>query len=128
MTHFIVIAALLTALAVVAVLVPLLKGGRGRWTALLVALLVPAGTSLLYGHVSNWNWQPAPISAATNSQEKRAQDPPAIVALLGQRLRANPDDIEAWLTLGKSYLAVGEVDSAVHAFTRAYQLSGGKNA
>src|ERR1700741_1581882 len=127
MTHFIFIATLLTALAVIAVLVPLLKDGRGRWTALLITVVVPAGTTLLYGYVSNWNWQAAPAAVATNSQDQRARDVAAVAAALERRLSSRPKDIDAWVMLGRAYLAVGNIESAVNAFSQAQLAGRGQN-
>ncbi len=128
MTFFVIIAALMTGLAVIAVLLPLLRGGRGKWTALLAAIVIPLSAIVIYTHVSNWSWQETPITAATISRAGSAQDVATMVATLEQRLRTQPNNIEAWLMLGKSYLALGNTESAVKAFAQAQLLGGGKNA
>src|SRR6266850_4875388 len=128
MTYFVTIAALLIVLAVVVVLVPLLKGGCSKIAALLVATVIPVSAIAIYKHVSTWSWQEMPTTTATGSQMNSAQDIAAFVATLEQRLGAQPNDIDGWLMLGKSYLALQDAESAVKAFARAQLLGGGKNA
>ncbi|NIA27730.1 MAG: hypothetical protein GWP02_06705 [Desulfobulbaceae bacterium] len=47
---------------------------------------------------------------------------------LAQRLDKNPDDLEGWKMLGRSYMAVSNFEGAISAFEHAIALDGGKNA
>ena len=56
-----------------------------------------------------------------------AQTPASIAELLPQmeeRLNEQPDDIEGWRLLGRSYLSVGEFEKAINAYNRALALDG----
>jgi len=47
---------------------------------------------------------------------------------LAQRLDANPDDLEGWVLLGRSYMSVGNFEGAIAAFERVIELDGGEDA
>ncbi|MDE2295259.1 MAG: tetratricopeptide repeat protein [Gammaproteobacteria bacterium] len=122
MTSFLIIAAVMTAVAVALVATPLLKGGRHRAIAVVVAVLMVGGAGGLYETWSNWNWSPAHQAQAPVSPEVAA-----MVAKLERHLRHDPGDLSGWLMLGRSYIAVGRLDDAIMAFDRALTLSRGKN-
>ena len=123
MITFVLIAAALTIAAVAAIVVPLLRrdGGSAQapWTALAVAAVLAVGASALYLSLSNWSWSKA--AAAENS-------PQAMVGRLARRLMDNPNDLNGWLMLGRSYTALNETDLATRAYERANELAGGRNA
>ncbi len=50
-----------------------------------------------------------------------------MVAGLDKRLRENPDDVEGWKMLGRSYLQLGRFDRAVEAFEQALEREDGRN-
>jgi cytochrome c-type biogenesis protein CcmH len=123
MITFVLLAAALTLASVVAVAIPLLRGGTARvagapWTALAAAGLLVIGSAALYVTWSNWPWRAAPV----------ADTPQSMVARLARRLEHDPTDLNGWLMLGRSYTALQEYPLAVRAFGRAVQLSDGKNA
>lgn len=123
MVTFILIAAALTLAAAAAVAVPLLrrdgKSSRAPWTALAVAAVLGIGATSLYLSLSNWSWSRA--AAAESS-------PQAMVGRLARRLMDNPNDLDGWLMLGRSYTVLNETDLAARAYERANQLADGKNA
>ncbi|MBV8341154.1 MAG: hypothetical protein JO173_02125 [Gammaproteobacteria bacterium] len=124
MTGFIVLAAALTVSGVIALAVPLLRRPAGgsvppaHWTALAVAGLLVAGSAILYVTWSNWRWR-APLPA---------DSPQSMVAHLARRLERDPQDLDGWLMLGRSYTVLQEYPLALRAFERADRLSGGKSA
>ena len=122
MTSFLIIAAVMTAVAVALIAMPLLKGGRNRAVAALVALLMVGGAGGLYVTWSNWNWTPAHQARVPVSPEVAA-----MVTKLEQHLRHDPTDLSGWLMLGRSYIAIGRLDDAIMAFDRALTLSQGKS-
>jgi cytochrome c-type biogenesis protein CcmH len=89
------------------------------WAALAVAGLLVVGSAALYVTWSNWPWRAAPAAA---------DSPASMVAELARRLEHDPNDLNGWLMLGRSYAVLQEYPLAVRAFGRAVQLSGGKNA
>jgi cytochrome c-type biogenesis protein CcmH len=46
----------------------------------------------------------------------------AMVERLAEKLKANPDDMQGWLMLGRSYKSQGRFDAAVSAFAKAEKL------
>ena len=123
MITFVLLAAALTMASVVVVAIPLLRrsaaGMAGaRWAALAVAGLLVVGSAALYVKWSNWPWRAAPAAA---------DSPASMVAQLARRLEHDPNDLNGWLMLGRSYTVLQEYPLAVRAFGRAVQLSGGKN-
>ncbi len=122
MATFILLAVALTAAAVAVVAVPLLRrdGERGS-PALLAAIsaggVIVIGGAVLYATWSTWSWR-APEASTT---------PQNMVANLARKLERNPDDLEGWLTLGRSYSVLEQYPAAARAYQRANVLAGGKN-
>jgi cytochrome c-type biogenesis protein CcmH len=50
-----------------------------------------------------------------------------IVSTLAERLERQPDDVDGWMMLGRSYQALEEYDQAIAAFEQAFELEQGKN-
>lgn len=100
------------------------KGGQIS-AAVLVAVFIPVTAGALYLHLGN----PAAITQLTSAAAPPAvidgQSAPALADLLPQmeeRLSQQPDDIEGWRLLGRSYLSVGEFAKAGAAFQSALAL------
>lgn len=55
-------------------------------------------------------------------------DVAAMVSSLASRLESQPDDINGWKMLGRSYMTVGNFDGAVEAYARAVELEDAQNA
>lgn len=122
MTTFVLIAIAMT-LAVVALVVYPLVAGRGAapaagLAAVAFALLIAGGAGLLYPVWSKWNWN-APTAAPDS--------PAAMVGRLARRLETEPDNLEGWLMLGRSYAVIEQYPSSARAYQRANQLAKGKN-
>ncbi|HUK03145.1 MAG TPA: hypothetical protein VLW26_12775 [Steroidobacteraceae bacterium] len=123
MIAFIVLAAVLSFAVVIAIVVPLLKKGSASelspWAALAVAAVLVAGSAGLYAGWSNWSWSKA---------QAAADSPQTMVARLVRHLNSNPDDVEGWLLLGRSYVAMEQGPLAARAYERADRLAHGTNA
>jgi cytochrome c-type biogenesis protein CcmH len=119
MSGFIAIAGLLTLVALIALLYPLLRKREGSTEAWrsggLAAVLIAVGAAALYPYWSNFNWH-APASAA-------ADTPEAMVGRLARRLEKQPDDLEGWLKLGRSYSVLQQWPLSARAYERANKLS-----
>ena len=123
MTTFVLLAAVLTLAGVALIAVPLLKKkpveySPTPWTALIAAGVLVLGSAVLYVRLTNWSWNP-----------KATEDTPqTMVARLARKLEQNPDNLDGWLMLGRSYTQLQEFQLATRAFQRADRLSGGKSA
>ena len=118
MTTFIIVAAVMAALAAAAVAVPLLRDRRSRLVGAAAGVLVMGAAAALYPLWSNFNWH-APAG------EAQAPDVLAMVAKLESHLRDQPQDFQGWLMLGRSYLALDRLDDAILAYDHAHQLDAG---
>jgi cytochrome c-type biogenesis protein CcmH len=123
MITFVLLAAVLTVAGVALVAVPLLKKkpveySPAPWAALVAAGVLAIGSTVLYVRWTNWSWQ---TKAADDS-------PQTMVARLARRLEKNPEDLNGWLMLGRSYTVLRQYQLAVRAFQRADRLAGGQNA
>ena len=104
------------------------RSGGQISAAAIVTLFVPLAAGALYLQLGN----PGAITQSAGSQSNVAgvnnaanPDAPALTELLPQmeqRLREQPDDIEGWRLLGRSYLSVGEFENARSAFEQAVAL------
>jgi cytochrome c-type biogenesis protein CcmH len=122
MITFVVLAAALTAAGVLVVALPLLRRGKkglppAPWAALASTGVMVLGATLLYVTWSHWSWRAAPA----------ADSPQSMVARLARQLEENPQNLEGWLMLGRSYLVLQEFPLAYRAFERAERLSEGKS-
>jgi cytochrome c-type biogenesis protein CcmH len=119
MLLFATLAATLAVLAIALVAAPLLRGAtRAPWAALACTGLLLLGSFGLYATWSNWTWPGEP----------KADTPVSMVAQLARRLERQPDDLDGWLMLGRSYAALGQGPLAQRAYERADRLAGGRSA
>lgn len=130
MTVFVLVCAAMIAAALLWILLPLWRRAdadeapsvRERGVAsVVVALAVPAIAVAMYGMLSNWKWD-----EAQRQQEQTAQLD-GMLRQLEDRLKSNPNDLNGWLLLGRSYATMGRYPLAVDAYQQAYDLSKGEN-
>jgi cytochrome c-type biogenesis protein CcmH len=123
MSAFLLVAALMAAIAATIVAVPLVRHKKSRLIGALAAFLVAGAAAGLYPLWSNWDWH-----APEQPQGPAAPDVLAMVAKLEKHLRDQPDDLAGWLMLGRSYMALQRLDDAVSAYDRAHQLGNSSDA
>ena len=117
MTQFWWIAALLCAVAVGVLVLPLwrIKHRGGHWPpvaiGIAVAIAIVPAALVLYRHVSNWD----PAVAERTDQGAR------LVAELAARLESKPDDFEGWRLLANSYMALGRYDEGRSAYQQVWR-------
>src|SRR5450631_2385651 len=116
MTLFVVVAALMAALAASAVAVPLLRHRQSRIVGAVAGVLVVGAAAGLYPLWSNWHWHDSAQNAAAGP------DVAAMVAKLETHLREDPNDLAGWLMLGRSYVALERMDDAIVAYDHAHRL------
>ena len=124
MVTFVLLAAALTVAGVIAVAVPLIRrtaqprAAPAPWAALAATGLLVVGSAVLYVSWSNWPWRAS----------SPADTPQSMVARLARELEHDPQNLNGWLMLGRSYITLEEYPLALRAFERADRLSDGKNA
>src|ERR1700674_3333619 len=125
MITFVLLAAALTVAGVIVVAVPLLRRGAtagapgpAPWAAIAATGLLVVGSRVLYVSWSTWPWRTVPPG----------DSPQSMVARLARQLERDPQNLDGWLMLGRSYLALQQYPLALRAFERADRLSDGKNA
>lgn len=93
----------------------------GRLTPLIatVIVLTVGFSAFLYNEIG----QPGIPSGAGS-----APDTDEIVASLAERLKDNPEDVNGWVLLGRSYQSMQRYDDAISAFEKALALEQGQNA
>jgi cytochrome c-type biogenesis protein CcmH len=131
MTAFAIICAVMLAAALLWITLPLLRPqppidpattrGERRTASLVMALSVSALAIAMYLGLTNWDWQAAETQAENNAN---VED---ILRQLEAKLASNPQDVEGWLLLGRSYTAMGRYARAADAFQQAYDLTKGDN-
>ncbi|WP_051243992.1 c-type cytochrome biogenesis protein CcmI [Thalassobaculum salexigens] len=109
-----------------------------RWRRFTVAALiivgVPAATAAVYLHAGSPGMPDLPLSARADERTRMAELAQRqrgimeMVQNLEQRLGGQPDDLEGWMLLGRSRLALGDFEQAAVAFRRAAGLGGGAEA
>ncbi len=111
--------------------------GRNRAAAIVVGIMVPLFTVLLYlklGSPQVMSPQTDMASVDANAEagaagrqggQRHSDAPEQIQKLVGalvERLRANPQDAEGWAVLGRSFYALGRHAEAADAFSKATAL------
>jgi cytochrome c-type biogenesis protein CcmH len=129
-TGFIIACAAMLAAALLWILLPLLRTKspdagdsrkERRISAIAIAVFVPLLAATLYMTLSKWDWQKTGAAVASEQQMDDLLDK------LKAKLAANPNDVNGWLLLGRSYGSLGKYALAVDAFQNAYDKSRGEN-
>jgi cytochrome c-type biogenesis protein CcmH len=93
----------------------------GRLTPMLATIIVLAvGLSAILYHEIGQPGVPSGAGSMPDSEE--------VVASLAERLEDNPEDVNGWILLGRSYQSMQQFDDAIAAFEKALELEQGQNA
>jgi cytochrome c-type biogenesis protein CcmH len=102
----------------------------GRWAAPVLAIAVPAIAVGLYQVIGYQEiitkTQPAAATTVSDAHAGGADGMPpldVLVERLAKRMEQNPDDVEGWIMLGRTYFTLGQPESALAAIERAYALA-----
>ena len=122
-TGFVIVAGLLAVATAVLLVWPLLRrraDGRpaGVASAIGVAAIAVIGSAALYAALSKYSW---------TEQSSVADTPAAMTAKLAARLAKEPNDLDGWLMLGRSYSQLQQFELAIRAYQRADRLAEGKS-
>lgn len=109
--------------AVACVLVPFWRSRRdgarsGFVTGTALAIALSALAVVFYASLGTSHWE-------------ESSDLPSVEQMVGTletRLANEPRDLDGWLMLGRSYLVMQQFAEAAHAYSRAYELTGGRDA
>jgi len=91
--------------------------GPSRKMAIVILVLFPILGLLGYGILGNPKALDPVQTAAP--QEMTPEKINEMVATLAEKLKANPDNMQGWLMLARSYKSMGRYDEAVQAFAKA---------
>lgn len=104
---------------------PIASGGK-RWAAAAVGVAVPVLSVSVYLLIGSPEaMDPAQQTAAAhqeNSHEVTPEQIEGMVAALAARLQNEPDNIEGWHMLARSYNAIGRYVQAAEAYARLVKL------
>ncbi len=94
--------------------------GPSRKTAIAILLLLPILALLAYGILG----KPQALDPQqTAAQPKMTPEQiNAMVAKLAERMQANPDDMQGWLMLARSYKTLGRYEEAAAAYGKAEKV------
>ena len=103
---------------------PLLRGEKnGKYAALVGILAVPLAVAALYPYVGT----PEALDPVTqNPSPESAPDMDALVEELRARLEEDPEQVEGWVLLGRSYKSLGKYPEAREALETANRLVPGQ--
>lgn len=95
-----------------------------RWLTLIsVTLVVAAISAGFYFTNTKWSW-------AAGDRQLQAGDAPDVSAMIArqeEQLKKNPNDIDGWVMLGRSYVITQRYALGTNAYQQAYDLSQGQN-
>lgn len=106
---------------------PASRGRSGLWIGALLAILLPLAAVLIYQQLGAQGILPrlAAVRQSTppTAEVTRHAGIEQMVAELAKRLRDQPDNLEGWILLGRSYAALERYREAAGAYARAYRLA-----
>ena len=103
----------------------------GRMTLILLAVLIPLSTAMLYqslGSPQYLEFAGGNAGRGANVAQAHAGSEPAsmaeLIEKLKQRLEQNPDDGDGWYLLSRSYMAESRYAEALEALDKTYEIYG----
>ncbi len=97
----------------------------GRWAIGLFVVVVPALAVLTYLQLGTVDFHERQLSSAAQPAADADGHPlAAMVAKLAERMREQPDQLEGWLLLGRSYAALNQFGNALDAYAEARRIAG----
>ena len=100
----------------------------GKWAVWALVVAVPVMSVSMYLKLGEYRVIDNPQLAEARSRptaanvENMSMD--AMIERVKQRLRDNPEDAQGWFILGRTLLSMRQIDEAVTAFQRTYDLVG----
>ncbi len=98
--------------------------GQGRWVVYVLVLGIPLLAGSLYLSLGNYQAISHSAEMAVDPDTLKLAEVNKMVNGLAEKMKANPDDAQGWLMLGRSYKVLDQFPKAVDAFANAYRLLG----
>jgi cytochrome c-type biogenesis protein CcmH len=97
---------------------------QGRWMVYILVLAIPLLAGSLYLTLGNYQAISHSAEMAVDPDTLKLAEINKMVNGLAEKMKANPDDAQGWLMLGRSYKVLEDYPKAVDAFANAYRLLG----
>lgn len=94
-----------------------------RLTLGLLLVLIPLGAALLYQQLGSPQLIDRLAAAPGSDPAEGGASMEELLARLEQRLQEEPDNVEGWFILGRSYMAQDQYAEAVRAMEQTYRLA-----
>lgn len=104
---------------------PARRSWRDRLALAALVVGVPLGALGLYGALGSPSVPDEPLAARAPQAAPGVDPHEPFIAELEERLAGQPDDVEGWRTLGRTYLVIGRPQEAVSALRNAWALEEG---
>lgn len=129
MTVFVIACVVMVVAALALIVWPLLKAPgaqpAGRYLSIgALAVGVPLIAVLVYANIGRVNWEK---ELTASQQGAPSPEVEAMVTKLEERLRESPNDVDGWLLLGRSYMALERPQQSLSAYREALERSDRKN-
>ncbi|MFL6551187.1 MAG: tetratricopeptide repeat protein [Povalibacter sp.] len=130
MTGFVIGCAAMVLAALAWITLPLLRTNavdaassrvERRTSTLIVTVAISALAVFMYAGLTTWNWR------AVETAQTQAANVDSMLKQLEDKLATHPEDLQGWLLLGRSYVALQRFSLGATAYQHAYDLSGGEN-
>lgn len=97
-------------------------------TALIVAVAVPAGAVALYLKLGQPSLPAQPLASRSLPKgdvaaAREAGNIAEMAAKLAEKLKQNPNDLQGWMLLGRSYMQIDRFEDAAAAYARAAEIA-----
>lgn len=132
MTQFWIAALALGLAAAALVLVPVIRvwarqdserSSSALGIGIVIALAIPVVSMMLYSRWTTWDWGTGGSVMGAEGMHEMDE----AIGTLQRRLAQQPDDIESWLLLGRSYMSMRRFGDAAQAYRQAAALDGQDN-
>ena len=97
---------------------------QGKWIVYVIALGIPLLAGSLYFMLGNYQAVSHSVEMSVDPETIKLAEINKMVTGLAEKMKANPDDAQGWLMLGRSYKAMELYPQAADAFANAYRLLG----
>jgi cytochrome c-type biogenesis protein CcmH len=95
----------------------------GRFTAAAAVVAVPLAAALLYARFGDPSaFNPLARQGADAAHQFSAEDLNAMTQRLAERLKKEPDNVNGWVTLARTYYSMGRFGEAAMAFEKVVAL------